>query len=399
MYDRILIRYGELSLKGKNQKLFIRRLMRNIQEMILRYTGDRVYLEMEKGRLFLRLNGENPEKYYAPLRKVVGLLSFSPVRRTELDWEQIQEAAWEEFAAAQGPKDTFRVTVSRPNKRFPLKSPEAQKEIGAYILVKTANLKVDLHNPDIHVYIEIRDEAAYIYTQKIPGMGGLPLGMGGKALLLLSGGIDSPVAGWLTMKRGVIIEAVHFYSYPYTSERAKEKVLDLAKVLADYAGEITVHVVPFTKVQEAISAKCYESLWITIMRRFMLRISQKIAENRRAKALVTGESLGQVASQTIESMYTINHVTNMPVIRPLVTMDKEEIMCLARKIKTYDISIRPYEDCCTVFLPKEPKTKPGVAACEKEEIRLEVESLVEEAVNNIETIKVKALEEDEFGYF
>jgi len=399
MYDHILIRYGELSLKGRNQISFIRQLAKNIRQMVARYYGEKVSLELEKGRIFLKLNNKEPERYYEPLSKVFGILSFSPVRRAKLDMEEIKNIAWDEFLSLKNNPKTFRVTVRRPNKRFPIKSPDAQKEIGSFIFENSSNLKVDLHKPDVEVFVEIRDDAAYIYTQKIYGTGGLPLGTGGKAMLLLSGGIDSPVAGWLTMKRGIVIEAVHFYSYPYTSERAKEKVIDLARVLAQYSGQVNVHVVPFTKIQEAISANCYESLWITIMRRFMFRIAERIAEQRRALALVTGESLGQVASQTLDSMYAINHVINTPVIRPLITADKEEIMELARKINTYDISIRPYEDCCTVFLPKEPKTRPKLPICEKEEARLDLDNLIEDAVNNTERVLIKAEEKDEFGYF
>lgn len=280
-----------------------------------------------------------------------------------------------------------------------MKSPELQKTIGSHIYNNITDLKVNLHQPDVEVFLEIRDEGAYIYSKKLSGLGGMPVGTGGKAMLLLSGGIDSPVAGWLTIKRGIVVEAIHFHSYPYTSERSKEKVLDLAKVLAQYTGQINVHIVPFTKIQEEISKNCYESLWITIMRRFMFRIAEKIAHNRKALALVTGESLGQVASQTIDSMYAINHVINTPVLRPLVTMDKEEIMTIAKKIDTYDISIRPYEDCCTVFLPKEPKTKPKVEACEKGEARLNIDELVNEAVENTEIIAVYRDRKDEYGFF
>jgi thiamine biosynthesis protein ThiI len=399
MYDHILIRYGELSLKGKNQKSFVRQLVRNIQDKIKNYNGEKVFLNIEKGRIYLKLNGQAPEKFYEPLSKVFGIFSFSPARKVQLKIEAIQKVALEELNSLQVQPRTFRSTVRRPNKRFPVTSPEAQKLIGSYILKNTENLQVDLHHPDVEIFVEIRDDAAYIYTNKIQGLGGLPLGTGGKAVLLLSGGIDSPVAGWLTMKRGIIVEALHFYSYPYTSERAKEKVLDLARILTQYTDQINVHIVPFTKIQEAISANCYESLWITIMRRFMFRIAEKIAEKRKALALVTGESLGQVASQTVESMYAINHVIHTPVIRPLVTMDKEEIMDLARRIQTYDISIRPYEDCCTVFLPKEPKTKPKIEVCEKEEAKLDIDNLVDDAVKNTEIIKIKAKEKDTFGYF
>lgn len=390
MYDHILIRYGELALKGRNQMSFVRQLAKNIRQMVYRYYGEKIILELEKGRIFLKLDGQEPGKYYEPLSKVFGIISFSPVRKANLDMEEIKEVALEEFRSVKNNPKTFRVTVRRPNKRFPTQSPEAQKEIGSFIYTNCDNLKVDLHRPDVEVFVEIRNDASYIYTQKIYGTGGLPLGTGGKALLLLSGGIDSPVAGWLTMKRGIVIETIHFYSYPYTSERAKEKVEDLARVLAGFSGQINVHIVPFTKIQEAISASCYESLWITIMRRFMFRIAEKIAQERRALALVTGESLGQVASQTLESMHVINHVITMPVIRPLVTCDKEEIMQLAQKIGTYDISIRPYIDCCTAFLPQEPKTKPKLDICEKEETRLEVEDLIQDAIENTEMLIIKA---------
>ncbi len=399
MYDHILIRYGELALKGKNQKTFLNQLVKNIKELIKSETGEEPLIETEQGRIFLKLNGQSPEKYYEPLKKAFGVLSFSPVRKTELDMEAMQKMALEEMLALDKKPATFRVTVRRPNKRFPVKSPQAQKNIGAFLLRNYSGLKVDLHSPDVEVFVEIRYDAAYVYTRKINGPGGLPLGTGGKAMLLLSGGLDSPVAGWLTMKRGVVIEAVHFYSYPYTSERAKEKVLDLARVLAQFAGEIKVHIVPFTRIQESISEKCYDSLWITLMRRFMFRIAERIAEKRNALALVTGENIGQVASQTIESIYAINRVIHTPVLRPLITMDKEEIMNIARNINTYDISIRPYEDCCTVFLPKEPKTKPKLEACEKAEELLRVEELVQDAVQNTEVITIKGKAEDQFGYF
>ncbi|NLW23912.1 MAG: tRNA 4-thiouridine(8) synthase ThiI [Clostridia bacterium] len=399
MYDHILIRYGELALKGKNQKTFLNQLVKNIKELIKSETGEEPLIETEQGRIFLKLNGQSPEKYYEPLKKAFGVLSFSPVRKTELDMEAMQKTALEEMLALDKKPATFRVTVRRPNKRFPVKSPQAQKNIGAFLLRNYSGLKVDLHSPDVEVFVEIRYDAAYVYTRKINGPGGLPLGTGGKAMLLLSGGLDSPVAGWLTMKRGVVIEAVHFYSYPYTSERAKEKVLDLARVLAQFAGEIKVHIVPFTRIQESISEKCYDSLWITLMRRFMFRIAERIAEKRNALALVTGENIGQVASQTIESIYAINRVIHTPVLRPLITMDKEEIMNIARNINTYDISIRPYEDCCTVFLPKEPKTKPKLEACEKAEELLRVEELVQDAVQNTEVITIKGKAEDQFGYF
>lgn len=398
MYEYILIRYGEIGLKGKNQRDFIKQLVKNIKRSVKSNLGKDAQINIERGRLFLKLNGDDPEIYYPSLNRVFGVLSYSPVRKVNLDLETIKASALEEFQSLPKPQ-SFRVTASRSNKRFPMKSPELQKTIGSHIYNNITDLKVNLHQPDVEVFLEIRDEGAYIYSKKLSGLGGMPVGTGGKAMLLLSGGIDSPVAGWLTIKRGIVVEAIHFHSYPYTSERSKEKVLDLAKVLAQYTGQINVHIVPFTKIQEEISKNCYESLWITIMRRFMFRIAEKIAHNRKALALVTGESLGQVASQTIDSMYAINHVINTPVLRPLVTMDKEEIMTIAKKIDTYDISIRPYEDCCTVFLPKEPKTKPKVEACEKGEARLNIDELVNEAVENTEIIAVYRDRKDEYGFF
>lgn len=399
MYDHILIRYGELALKGKNYARFLKKLFLNIKEIVKLTTGEIPKLSKERGRIFLHLNGESPEKYYDSLKKVFGVISFSPVRKTILDIEEIKKIALEEIKSLPNDSYTFKVISKRSNKSFPLKSPAIMQEVGAFLLKNTNNLKVDVHNPQVEVYVEIRQDAAYIYSQKIKGTGGLPLGTGGKALLLLSGGIDSPVAGWLTMKRGVVIEAIHFHSYPYTSERAKEKVLDLARKLSEFSGEINVHIVSFTRIQKEISENCFESLWITIMRRFMFRIAEKIAESRGALALVTGESIGQVASQTLDSMYAINHVINTPVIRPLITMDKEEIMERAKHIGTYDTSIQPYEDCCTVFLPKEPKTKPSLSSCLKSEKYLQVDELVEDALKNTEMITIKPQDEDEFDYF
>jgi len=266
-------------------------------------------------------------------------------------------------------------------------------------LEENPTLKVNLRNPEADVSLEVRYDAVYVYSRVIRGAGGLPLGTGGKALLLLSGGIDSPVAAWQVMKRGVRLEAIHFYSYPYTSERAKEKVVDLARIIAGYGGEIKVHFVPFTKIQEFISANCRENLWITLMRRFMFRIAAKMATERGALALATGESIGQVASQTLESMVAINDVVRIPVLRPLISLDKEDIVVQARKIGTFDVSIRPYEDCCTVFLPKEPKTRPRISDCEQEESKLDLDALIAEALENTDTVVVKAAEKDEFNFF
>ena len=262
---------------------------------------------------------------------------------------------------------TFRVTVKRANKRFPIRSMDMQLLVAERILDEVPGLEGDLRNYDIELNIDIRFDQAYVYVDKFKGLGGLPLGTGGRAVALLSGGIDSPVAMWSIMRRGVVVEAIHFHSYPYTSQQAEDKVLALAEKVAKYGGQVNVHLVPFTRIQEAIGMNCFENLRITIMRRIMIRIAERIATIRNAKAIVTGDDLGQVASQTIESIFAINEVTTMPILRPLISFDKLDIMEIAHKIDTYDISILPYEDCCTVFVPKEPKTKPKVDECQHNE--------------------------------
>lgn len=389
MYDYILIRYGEIALKGKNQKDFLNRLWRNIKEQIKTDLEVTPRLEKDQGRILLYLDGEKPEKYYNALDHVFGISSYSPVLRTSLKVEDILNGALTEFLQAKGERNevSFRITVKRPNKRFPLSSMELAQQTADFIDSHVPGLTVDLKNADIDLKVEVRDECAYITTQKFPGLGGLPLGTGGKGMLLLSGGIDSPVAGWAMMRRGMTVEAIHFHSYPYTSEQAKEKVLTLAEKMAHYSGRIVVHLVPFTKIQEEIGHYCHDNLRITIMRRIMLRIAEKIALEREGMAIITGDNLGQVASQTMESIYAINQVTNMPVFRPLVALDKEEIMRIAKKIDTYETSILPYEDCCTVFVPKEPKTKPKIESCLEEEAKIEdLAELIEQAVKNTETI-------------
>jgi thiamine biosynthesis protein ThiI len=272
--------------------------------------------------------------------------------------------------------------------------------VGGYILKNSEDLKVDVHQPDVVLQVEIRQDGVFLSCKNVSGNGGLPVGTGGKAMLMLSGGIDSPVAGWMTMKRGVRIEGVHFHSYPFTSEQAKQKVIDLSRIISEYAGSMKLHIVPFTDIQTKIREFCPESYTITIMRRFMMRISEKLAEKHGALAIATGESLGQVASQTMESMYTINHVIHTPVIRPLIAMDKTEIIAISHKIGTYETSILPYEDCCTIFVPKSPVTRPKLEIAEKAEANLDVENLVNWAVENTESIWIepKQVEED-FDFF
>lgn len=367
MYDHILIRYGELALKGKNQKHFLKTLVRNVRNQIKLDTGEACEIKDIHGRIILPLNGKEPEYFYPSLDRVFGLASYSPVRSTELSEDDIIQTAVEEMKRFSNQEKTFRVTVKRANKRFPIRSMDMQLLVAERILDEVPGLEGDLRNYDIELDIDIRFDQAYVYVDKFKGLGGLPLGTGGRAVALLSGGIDSPVAMWSIMRRGVVVEAIHFHSYPYTSQQAEDKVLALAEKVAKYGGQVNVHLVPFTRIQEAIGMNCFENLRITIMRRIMIRIAERIATIRNAKAIVTGDDLGQVASQTIESIFAINEVTTMPILRPLISFDKLDIMEIAHKIDTYDISILPYEDCCTVFVPKEPKTKPKVDECQHNE--------------------------------
>lgn len=395
MYDHIVIRYAEIALKGKNQKEFLGRLIKNIKEQVKVDLGFNPIIEKEQGRLYLLLEEREPELFFASLDHVFGISSYSPARKVSLELKEIMDAALAELLTAVHGPTTFRVTVKRPNKNFPITSPQMQQEVAAHMLKHIPQLRVDLHHADVELLLDIRYDATYIYTRKYPGLGGLPLGSGGRGVVLLSGGIDSPVAGWLAMKRGVVVEAVHFHSYPYTSEEAQKKVIQLAELMAKYSIRLVVHMVPFTKIQEEIAHYCHDNMRIPIMRRIMLRIAERIARERDCLAMFTGDNLGQVASQTMESIYAVNSVATMPVLRPLITMDKEEIMTIARQIGTYETSILPYEDCCTVFVPKEPKTKPKIEACEQEESHLDLDMLIQQAVEQTEKIIVygKQMEE------
>ncbi len=391
MYDHIVIRYAEIALKGKNQKDFLNRLVHNIKEQVKTDLDIAPVIEREMGRLYLKLEGRDPELFYDSLNYVFGISSYSPARKTGFELEDIKATALEELRASIAEKQIrgavrFRVSVKRANKKFPVTSPEMQQIIAAHMLKNVQGLKTDLHHYDVDLLLEIRTDGTYIYTRSYPGLRGLPVGSSGRGVVLLSGGIDSPVAGWLAMKRGVTVEAVHFHSYPYTSEQAKEKVLELAKRMAKYSNRVVVHMVPFTKIQEEIAHYCHDNMRIPIMRRIMVRIAEEIARNRDCLAIFTGDNLGQVASQTMESIYAINNVATMPILRPCITMEKEEIIRLAQQIDTYETSILPYEDCCTVFVPKEPKTRPKVDACEKEEAKLDLPTLIADAVANTERI-------------
>lgn len=387
MYDHILIRYGELALKGKNQKQFLKTLVRNVRNQIKLDTGEACEIKDIHGRIILPLNGKEPEYFYPSLDRVFGLASYSPVRSTELSEDAIIQTAVEEMKRFLNQEKTFRVTVKRANKRFPIRSMDMQLLVAERILDEVSGLEGDLRNYDIELNIDIRFDQAYVYVDKFKGLGGLPLGTGGRAVALLSGGIDSPVAMWSIMRRGVVVEAIHFHSYPYTSQQAEDKVLALAEKVAKYGGQVNVHLVPFTRIQEAIGMNCFENLRITIMRRIMIRIAERIATIRNAKAIVTGDDLGQVASQTIESIFAINEVTTMPILRPLISFDKLDIMEIAHKIDTYDISILPYEDCCTVFVPKEPKTKPKVDECQHNESLIpDLDDMIWKAIQDTVTV-------------
>ncbi|MGM9986117.1 MAG: tRNA uracil 4-sulfurtransferase ThiI, partial [Bacillaceae bacterium] len=319
--------------------------------------------------------------------------------KVETKFEAMQEAV---LACARDTKDakTFKISVKRSYKQFPMETNELQMELGAHVLINTDHLTVDVRKPDLNIRVEIRPDATYIMSQDFKGAGGYPAGVGGKVMLLLSGGIDSPVAAYLAMKRGVTVEAIHFYSPPFTSERAKQKVFDLAAQLTNHCRKMNVHVVPFTEVQKAIHKHVPSQYEMTVMRRMMMRIAERVAQKRNALALATGESLGQVASQTLDSMHTINEVTNFPIIRPLITMDKLEIIDIATKIDTYDISIRPYEDCCTIFTPANPATKPKRDKAARFEEAFEWEELLQQAVDNVEMVSFQNGEQkvkDEFA--
>lgn len=385
----ILVRYGEIILKGLNRPVFEDKLIKNIRQRIQDF--GKVSITKSQGRIFITPLDENYDFETAMQRvvKVFGIISVSPVYQIETDFEAIKTCALEivENTIKTSSPSTFKVEAKRGNKNFPMQSPEIARELGAIILDNFSSLKVDVNKPDFIVYVEAR-ENSYVYTEKIPSFGGMPLGTNGKAMLLLSGGIDSPVAGWMMAKRGVEIEAIHFYSYPYTSERAKEKVIDLAKILASFCGKIKLHVVPFTDIQVTMNEKCPSDQMTIIMRREMMRISEAISIKNGCQALITGESMGQVASQTMQSLAVTNEVVTMPVFRPLIGMDKNEVVDIARRIDTFETSILPYEDCCTVFTAKHPETKPKLDRIQKSEAFLDIGELVEIAIRDTEIIEL-----------
>ncbi|RCW66294.1 tRNA uracil 4-sulfurtransferase ThiI [Saliterribacillus persicus] len=387
-YDHIVVRYGELTLKGKNRKIFTTKLGENVREKLKGFSNIKV--NKNRDRMFILLNGEDPEPILEKLKDVFGIGSMSVALKTENDEAAIKNAALELLTKKENVK-TFKITTKRSNKEFPIGSQTFNHVLGGYLLSNTNDFTVDVHHPDLEIHVDIRNDATYITSEKILGAGGLPVGSSGKTLLLLSGGIDSPVAGYLTMNRGVQLEAIHFHSPPYTSERAKEKVLDLAEKLTYYGKNIRIHMIPFTALQQKIHREVPHGYSMTVMRRVMLKISEAVAKEENILSITTGESLGQVASQTMESMHAINEVTNYPVLRPLVAMDKEDIIKISEKINMYDISIRPYEDCCTVFVPKAPKTKPRLEKVLQFEAHLDYEQEIKELLANKEVIETSSL--------
>ncbi|WP_284139844.1 MULTISPECIES: tRNA uracil 4-sulfurtransferase ThiI [unclassified Virgibacillus] len=391
-YDHILIRYGEIALKGKNQKKFLVKLQENIQQKLKDFSGIKV--KRTQGRMFILLNGQDPFPIMERCKTIFGIHSLSLAIKVDNDVEAIKEGAL--YALKQGKNiETFKVSVKRINKGFPIRSQEMNQVLGRHLLVHTDDVTVDVHHPDLQIKVEIRAEATYISSSTVHGPGGLPVGTSGKTLLLLSGGIDSPVAGYLAMKRGVELEAIHFHSPPFTSDRAKQKVIDLAEKLTSFGPSIKIHMVPFTKLQQKIFKDTPDGYAMTIMRRMMMRIAEQVCKKEDILSLTTGENLGQVASQTMNSMNTINEVTNYPILRPLITMDKDEIIQISKKIDTFEISIRPYEDCCTIFVPKSPKTKPKRERAAYFEEKLDYEELLQETIDGIETIKITSKKQEQ----
>lgn len=387
-YDHILIRYGELSLKGKNRKNFIHRLSDNLKKALKGFPT--LEFEAQYDRMYVYLHQEDSEAVCEVIAKVFGISSFSPAMKVEPTMEAVLDSINQ--AIDLSTPHTFKVKARRHDKSFELNSDAINRAVATQIL-KNSDWKVDVHNPEVTILIEVRADAIYVMTEKIEGAGGFPVGVGGRAMVLLSGGIDSPVAAYLMMKRGIHLEAIHFAAPPYTSAEARDKVFQLARLIAPYQGDLVVHVVPFTTLQLAIYQHAPESYAITLMRRMMMRIADGLAQKRHCLAIGTGESVGQVASQTLESMNCINAVTNMPMIRPVVCMDKVEIIDIARHIGTYETSILPFEDCCTIFTPKAPVTKPRKEKCEAYEARWDWQEMVDDCINMAETIRISFKDE------
>lgn len=397
IYDHILIRYGEISTKGKNRGFFVDKLRKSVKYVLQDF--ENIKIIANRDRMYIELNGEEWEPIAERLKKVFGIQSFSPVLKVDKDIETVKEKALDLFKKLNAENKTFKVSARRAHKDYPFDTNEINYLLGGHLLQNIGSLTVDVHNPDLDLKVEVRRNAIFLTCEVIHGAGGMPVGSSGKAMLMLSGGIDSPVAGYLSMKRGLELQGVHFFSPPFTSERSKQKVIDLSHKLAKVSGKFTLYIVPFTEIQQLIQEKVPENYTMTITRRMMLRITDEIRKQQEALAIVTGESLGQVASQTLDSMFTINEVTNTPILRPLITMDKNDIISIARDIDTLEISNRPYEDCCTIFTPAAPKTKPKREKANKYEEYADFEPLIQRAVQGVEVMEIVAGEKSEKNEF
>ena len=388
MNEMILLKLGEMVLKGLNRRSFEDKLQANIYRRLNGLGQFRVYTRQSTTYVEPMTGDCDMDGAWEALTRVFGVVGLSRARACEKDKDAILAAAREYLDDKLSAARTFKVETKRADKTFPMTSIQLSQYVGGELDELYPDLKVDVHHPELTVHIEVRDYAAFVHADPEPGAGGLPVGINGLAVSLLSGGIDSPVASWMIAKRGVALEMVHFFSYPYTSNEAREKVIDLARLLTPWCGRLTVHVVPFTAIQEELRRSVPQELFTLVMRRFMMRISEKVARRCGARALVTGECLGQVASQTMEAMAVTGGVVNLPILRPVVGMDKEDIVRIARKIGTYDTSILPYEDCCTVFTPRHPRLRPTPEELEAAEQELDVEGMVQAAVDGIERIQV-----------
>lgn len=388
MKEIILIKNGELALKGLNRSTFEDALVKNLKRRLSPIMNFEI--TRSQSTIMIEPTSENPDMDTASeiVSRVFGIAGFSRAAQTEKDMDLIMKTADEFLADSLEEVRTFKVESKRSDKHFPLKSPEISRELGGFLLSKHPHLRVDVHNPDIIVTVEIRDKYAFIHGNQQKGAGGMPVGTAGRAMVMISGGIDSPVASWTMAKRGLVLDAVHFASPPYTSARAEQKVHELLEKVSLYSGKINLFVVPFTEIQEHIKDDCPEDLFTIIMRRMMMRIAERVAHNQGCGAIITGESLGQVASQTLPAIACTDAVASIPVFRPLIGMDKDEIVSISRKIDTFDISIQPYEDCCTVFTPKHPRLKPKIQDIIEAEKALNVDELVSKAVLGVRLVEI-----------
>ena len=390
--DRVvLIKYGELTTKKGNRKFFINTLYQNLKKKLNNLD---VKISRDISRMYIEFSDNDLDLVLKKLNQVFGIHTYQVAYKIETDSEAIKNLA---VIIMENKAGTFKVETKRANKNFPIQSTEFSRQLGGLILKNNSQLTVDVHNPDTTLMIEILDRYTYLYTDKYFGLGGYPVGTQPRGMLMLSGGIDSPVAGYLALKRGVKIDAVYFEAIPHTSLEARNKVIDLSKKLCQYTDQTRLHIVPFTNIQEAIYKECNPEYCITIMRRMMYRIMEKLAKRNKGLVIINGESIGQVASQTLTSMSVINSVTNMPVIRPVACLDKLEIIDIAKKIDTYDISILPFEDCCTIFVPKHPVINPNLQECLINEEKFDYNKMIEDTVNNVMTITITENMEKEFN--